>query len=102
MSHATGCICVECTKQRKNMPDKLKSCPFEDLVALELAKAKAKHKRMNSAHEGYAVILEELDELWVEIKQQNQNKDKIKKELIQVAAMCQRFWEDVLMEPEAQ
>jgi len=46
---------------------------------------------MKSNHEGYAVILEELDELWDEIKKQHPNNELIRKEAIQVAAMAVRF-----------
>lgn len=44
-------------------------------------------------HEGYAVILEELDELWDEIKRNQRNYDLVnqRKEAIQCAAMCVRF-----------
>lgn len=46
-----------------------------------------------SAHEGYAIILEELDELkaWVWMKQKNRDILKMKKEAIEVAAMAVRF-----------
>ena len=43
-----------------------------------------------SRHEGYAVLLEEVDELWDEIKCNSPN-EKIKEEAIQVAAMGLRF-----------
>lgn len=48
---------------------------------------------LNSAHEGYAVILEEMDELWDHVKTKQKNRDltKMKKEAIQVAAMAMRF-----------
>lgn len=44
-------------------------------------------------HEGYAVILEELDELWQEVKKNQKNYDieAQRKEAIQCAAMCIRF-----------
>src|SRR6476619_4813163 len=38
-------------------------------VQRELSQARATHAPMNSHHEGYAVILEELDELWEVCKQ---------------------------------
>lgn len=52
------------------------------------------------AHEGYAVILEELDELWDHVKT-NQGKrdlDKMRKEAVQVAAMAIRFIVEVIDE----
>ena len=51
----------------------------------------------NSAHEGYAVILEELDELWDEVKCNASSRDiiKMQKEAVQVAAMAIRFLTDI-------
>jgi hypothetical protein len=47
----------------------------------------------HNQHEGYAVILEELDELWDEVKKNQKNYDleRQRKEAIQCAAMCIRF-----------
>lgn len=65
-------------------------------VKTELAKARKAHPDMNSAHEGYAVILEELDELWEEAKGHSPNQLKrMREEAVQVAAMAVRFIEDV-------
>jgi hypothetical protein len=52
----------------------------------------------NSAHEGYAVILEEMDELWEEVKKKASSRDagKLEKEAIQVAAMAVRFINDIV------
>jgi hypothetical protein len=82
----------------------------------ELEKATKKFGNFNSAHEGYAVILEEMDELWdivklnpvkikatdrrffsrqmKEIWQNHTHKEMMKKEVIQVAAMAIRFIRD--------
>lgn len=48
---------------------------------------------MNSAHEGYGVLLEEVDELWLHVKTKQKNRDlgAMRKEAIQVAAMAVRF-----------
>jgi hypothetical protein len=67
-----------------------------DEIAVEATRAQTKHKPMNSAHEAYAVILEELDELWDEIKKKVPDKPKLREEAIQTAAMCVRFIHDVV------
>ena len=55
----------------------------------ELKRACIKFKKLNSMHEGYAVVLAELDEAWGEIKKND--KDAARREMIQVAAMAVRF-----------
>lgn len=62
-------------------------------VLTELRKAMNKFPKFNSAHEGYAVILEELDEAWAEIKKNNYK--LAREEMIQVAAMAIRWLHDV-------
>lgn len=62
----------------------------------ELDNASHAYGPFNSPHEGYAVILEELDEMWDDIKA-NRFPDS-KKEAIQVAAMCIRYILDVRTE----
>lgn len=62
-----------------------------ELVRLELVSATRKFGPMASAHEGYAVILEEMDELWEAIKSKNLTREDIQAEAIQVAAMAVRF-----------
>ena len=62
-------------------------------VSGELVRATRKFGPFASAHEGYAVILEELDELWQEIK--HGTPDRQREEAIQVAAMAIRFLIDV-------
>lgn len=59
------------------------------LVEAELRRATDKFGPFHSPHEGYAVILEELDEMWDEVKG-NQPKLAVL-EAIQVAAMAARF-----------
>lgn len=65
----------------------------------ELTKARAKFGPQRSAHEGYAVILKELDELWDEVKCNPKDWEAIRKEAVQVAAMALRFIEDVCDSP---
>lgn len=61
-------------------------------VFAELRRAEELHAPLNSLHEAYAVILEELDELWEEVRRKRQDRDsgRIRSELVQVAAMCWR------------
>lgn len=63
----------------------------------EVLRAKSKYKdNFNSYHEGYAVILEEVDELWDEIKKKNVDRDNMQIEAIQTAAMLFRFIVELL------
>ena len=75
-------------------------CDYLIEVDNEITRATQKHKPMNSAHEGYAVIKEELEELWDEIKKQNPSKTLMHKEALHVAAMALRFIQDVCEEVE--
>ena len=72
-----------------------------ELITKEFIKATRDHKPFNSFHEGYAVILEEMDELWEairSIKYKNQQSSKIREEAVQVAAMAIRFLCDLIEE----
>jgi hypothetical protein len=96
----------------------------ENIIDEELQRAVSKFPKFNSPHEGYAVLLEETDELdeavkefsclqqqlWTAIKNNNFQAVKsihktlrifasnIVKESIQVAAMTERFEMDLLSE----
>ena len=74
-----------------------KLAPILGEVTDELIRAKAKFPPMHSAHEGYAVLLEEVDELWEQVKLNpaKRNVAEMRKEAIQIAAMALRFIEDV-------
>ena len=79
------------------------SCAFSDKVESvlkeikgELYEAQQKFPPFNSEHEGYAVIKEELDELWDEIKSKTGTSDNKRKECLQIAAMAIRFIQDLL------
>jgi len=62
-------------------------------VENEFERASKLYHKFHSNHEGYAVLKEEVDELWDEIKKSKETKgnDKMKSELIQIAAMAIRF-----------
>lgn len=60
------------------------------------------HAAMNGPHEAYAVLLEEMDEYWDEVKKYNPNKPgrdtrpRQREELIQIAAMAIRAIYDTI------
>ena len=56
----------------------------------ELHSAKKHGTTFASLHEGYAVILEELDEIWDVTRQKKMDRDRnaLRKEFIQLAAMA--------------
>jgi len=62
-------------------------------VENELISAVKNWPPFNSAHEGFAVLKEEVDELWEHVKTNQKKRDLVamRKEAIQVAAMAQRF-----------
>jgi len=59
-------------------------------ICAEYLRASKKFPKFNSRHEGYAVIKEELDELWDAIKE-NATNDLVEEEAVQVGAMALRF-----------
>jgi NTP pyrophosphatase (non-canonical NTP hydrolase) len=63
------------------------------LIEIEYLRASELYPDLHSNHEAYAVIKEEIDELWDEIKKSKDIKgnQKIRKELIQVGAMVLRY-----------
>ena len=66
-------------------------------VLEEYVRATGINGPFNSAHEGYAVLLEEMDELKEEVRKKASERDKTKmeREAIQIAAMAVRFITDV-------
>lgn len=62
-------------------------------VRAEVVRAITKFAPFNSAHEGYAVLREEVDELWDDVKRDYPQ--GAVEEAVQVAAMGVRFMMDV-------
>lgn len=62
-------------------------------VREEVKRAQFSWPPWNSAHEGYAILLEEVDELWNHVKTNQKKRDleAMQREAIQVAAMAVRF-----------
>lgn len=65
-------------------------------IILEYKSASEVYAPMNSPHEGYAIIKEELEELWDEIRRREPDVTKLRKEATQVAAMALRFILDLV------
>jgi len=67
-------------------------------VTEEYNRASDQNPAFNSAHEGIAVLMEELDELKAEVWKKGRERDRarMRKEAQQVAAMAIRFMVDLL------
>lgn len=73
----------------ENIIEEIKIATIIEAVQNELHDANNKFPAFNSPHEGYAVLKEEVDELWEEIKKNNLR--NAEKEAVQVAAMAIKF-----------
>lgn len=76
------------------------SQPIDPILAevrVEVERATTMWNAHNSAHEGFAVLAEEVDELWDHVKTNQKKRDlkAMRTEAIQVAAMAVRFAMDV-------
>lgn len=69
-------------------------------VRLEMDRAMRKNGAFASAHEAYAVLLEEVDELWEEVRKKRANRSAkhMREECIQIAASAIRFAMDICRE----
>lgn len=64
----------------------------------EMVNASSNFPMFASEHEGYAILLEEVDELWEVVKLNQKSPDRLKlcrKECIQIGAMALRFLHDM-------
>jgi len=71
---------------------------FVDAAVEECTRATRKHPPMNSHHEAYAVIREEFDEYWEEVRKGGstpRSTEALRIELIQTTAMCLRALHDL-------
>ena len=75
----------------------MKSDKAFNLIEAELMRAMDLYPALHSNHEAYAVIKEEVDELWDEIKKSKEvtGNAEIRQELIQVGAMVIRYLNDL-------
>lgn len=71
-----------------------------EAARVEIANARSKWPPFNSAHEGFAILLEEVDELKAHVWTNQKRRDlpAMRQEAIQVAAMALRFAAEVCSE----
>lgn len=73
-----------------------------DLILADIKREVLRAKRLHpgdfhNPHEGYAVLLEEVDELWDEVKRKGGGRDAVAaKEATQVGAMAVRYLLEVI------
>jgi hypothetical protein len=66
-----------------------------EAIIREYYRARDIYGPMKSAHEGYAILLEEMDELWTLIKTKGIEPEAYEEEAVQIGAMALRFLIDV-------
>jgi uncharacterized protein YydD (DUF2326 family) len=68
-------------------------------VGDELRRARAEHDNYNSLHEAYAVIKEELDEFWEEVRKKTAQRsaEQCRTELVQIACTAVRAVNDLAL-----
>lgn len=74
---------------------------FSQLVTQEKIRARELHPPYNSMHEAYAVLLEEVDEFWDEVRKKSseRNPQDVLDELVQIATVAQLTAEDLSLVP---
>lgn len=65
------------------------------LIDGELERATTRHEPMHSPHEGWAVIREELDELWEHVRADTGRDREAMVECLQIATMALRYIYDL-------
>lgn len=70
----------------------MRAASFLAAVHQEWQRAETIYAPLHSAHEAYAVILEELEEFWEQVRLKDTLREPVLmyEELVQVAAMCLR------------
>lgn len=69
----------------------------------EFRRASKLHAKMNTPHEGFAILNEEVDELWDGVRRKeifNGRNNRLHEECVQVGAMAIRFLHDTVNYPE--
>lgn len=71
----------------------MKRADAVEAIISEYVQASQRYSAFHSAHEGFAVLMEEMDELKAEVWKNDKQRDmrRMRKEAIQVGAMALRF-----------
>lgn len=71
----------------------MKRADAVEAIITEYLEASRRYSAFHSAHEGFAVLMEEMDELKAEVWKNDKARDmrRMRKEAIQVGAMALRF-----------
>jgi hypothetical protein len=91
--------CIEENEKFENNYNKLMEIIDEE-VTYAFFYALENHPPYPSYHHGFAVIKEELDELWEEVRKKNWDKAAMRKEVIHVVTTGLRFYFDLLCDDE--
>ncbi len=85
-----GCLEDDIDYELKQERKRLEVQRHLDAIYAEFRRAEMHGGKFASAHEAYAVILEELDEFWEIVRQKRKNRSalEIEKELTQLGAMA--------------
>lgn len=75
---------------------------FHAAVREEYKRARKKHPPMYDLHQAKAIIEEEFDEWWAEVKMKRPDLRAVRSELIQMAAMCLSVAVELLPDPDGE
>lgn len=94
--------CIALTMSIREMARKQRLRYLAEELVEEAYNAANRYPPFNSAHEGFAVLQEEVDELWDEVKKSPKKREpeKMREEAIQTGAMALRFLFDCCTKEE--
>ena len=69
---------------------------MREIVDKQIAKCYVKYGRYYSAHEAMAVLFEEVDELWHEVKQKHLDFDRVGSEIIDCIVVLEKMYNDIV------
>ena len=72
---------------------------FRTMMEKEMTSVRSRGHCCKSWHEGYGLMLEEVDEFWDEVKKRPKARDRVNalRELVQIATLCERIAIDLAL-----